>query len=384
MLAAERSGARVTVGADIIAAVALRRQFDIPGDIDAVASQLVGLHASRLSGPYAATLCRAVRAPGGAVHPLVLPAPHNLLTVPCMRGTLHSLSLADVAALGAAFRDQRSAAAAAMLRRAGVAVPHAPLLREAREILGSLGPTDRDAWVQALQRCGRGVRLLTEYQLRRLIQASWHVGGAVAVDKAHAASGVRRQFMAANEILGAGTPASTAQQSVARRYLRTYGPATLRDLSWWTGWGVSRTESVLAVLGAELCAVHARGRSGALFLHEDDLDALRRSVGPAPTDVQLLSYEDPSVKAYFESRWRYLGDVPARSLFWYAGEALASAWLQGRLAATWRWDRPTGSIRWVPVRRLTRPQSALLRERFADLGELLRLHPLWRARAGAT
>jgi hypothetical protein len=71
----------------------------------------------------------------------------------------------------------------------------------------------------------------------------------------------------------------------------------------------------------------------------------------------MLAYEDPAVKAYFETRSRYLGGVPADHLFWYAGESLACVWIDGQLAATWRWSRPNLSVEWCAMRDLTRHQA---------------------------
>ena len=45
-------------------------------------------------------------------------------------------------------------------------------------------------------------------------------------------------------------PVEKAQAELVRRYLRTYGPATQRDIQWWTGWTVAATKKALASVEA--------------------------------------------------------------------------------------------------------------------------------------
>lgn len=45
------------------------------------------------------------------------------------------------------------------------------------------------------------------------------------------------------------------------------------------------------------------------------------------------------LKAYFESRGRYLGKLPPRRAFNQIGEALPTILYGGQIVGTWAWDR---------------------------------------------
>jgi hypothetical protein len=59
---------------------------------------------------------------------------------------------------------------------------------------------------------------------------------------------------------------------------------------------------------------------------------------------QLLAHEDTALKAYFQTRDRYLGGLPPRRAFNQIGEVLPSVIVNGMLAGTWSWNTSTASV----------------------------------------
>src|SRR4051794_15769222 len=57
-----------------------------------------------------------------------------------------------------------------------------------------------------------------------------------------------------------------AARDLALRWLRAFGPATFRDLQWWTGWTASTTRRALA----DADAVEVRVEGGAAYVAPDD------------------------------------------------------------------------------------------------------------------
>jgi hypothetical protein len=88
------------------------------------------------------------------------------------------------------------------------------------------------------------------------------------------------------------------------------------------------------------------------------------------TGVQLLAHEDTALKAYFQTRDRYLGGLPPRRAFNQIGEVLPSVIVDGMLAGTWSWNTDTASIDVdlnagkvpAPVRRQVQARAAALTE----------------------
>lgn len=181
----------------------------------------------------------------------------------------------------------------------------------------------------------------------------------------------RRTVQVASSVAGFDPPcASEAEDALLDSYLATYGPVSLGDISWWTGWGVRRSRGALSRSSAIPC--HVGGLEMSLVAHHSIERAMPES---SEGRVDVLAYEDPAIKAFYESRPRYLRDVPARALFWHAGEALASVLLDGVLAATWRWDRRSRSARWAPAVTLSEKQAASISTAIRRRESWLRAQP---------
>jgi hypothetical protein len=133
-------------------------------------------------------------------------------------------------------------------------------------------------------------------------------------------------------------PPERARTELARRWLTTFGPGTVRDLQWWTGWTVARTKAALEGTGAvEVSLVDGAQRSAAGFALPDDVD-------PTPEPVSWVAFLpalDTTTMAWAD-RGFYLGDH-ARALFDRNGNAGPSIWLDGRIVGGWA-QRRTGEV----------------------------------------
>ncbi|MGJ9421848.1 winged helix DNA-binding domain-containing protein [Aeromicrobium sp. CF3.5] len=133
--------------------------------------------------------------------------------------------------------------------------------------------------------------------------------------------------------LGAWPSTEEAAGNLARRWLRTYGPAHLDDVQWWFGWTKTRTRAALATL--ELAEVQMDGRPGLVLA--DDVEP----VGAPDPWVALLPALDPSIMA-----WKHRDFVLGRhrdQLFDATGNAGPTVWVDGRIVGGWA-HRDTGEI----------------------------------------
>ena len=116
-----------------------------------------------------------------------------------------------------------------------------------------------------------------------------------------------------------------ARETLVRRWLTSFGPGTVTDLKWWTGWTLSQTRATLAAIGA--VEVDLDATPG--FVMPDDVD-----VAPSPEPwVALLPALDPTVMGWKERAW-YLGEH-GPALFDRSGNAGPTVWWNGRIVGGW-------------------------------------------------
>jgi Winged helix DNA-binding domain len=129
-------------------------------------------------------------------------------------------------------------------------------------------------------------------------------------------------------------PADEARVELIRRWLRAFGPGTVADLRWWTGWTAAEVNRALR----EIRPVEVElddGRTG--LVGGDDVEPT-----PAPEPwVALLPALDPTVMGWTARGWFLGEDGPA--LFDRSGNAGPTVWWDGRVVGGWA-QRRDGEI----------------------------------------
>jgi hypothetical protein len=116
-----------------------------------------------------------------------------------------------------------------------------------------------------------------------------------------------------------------AQGELVACWLRTYGPGTLTDIKWWTGWGVGMTRAALAVCSA----VEVDLDSEVGYVAPDD----HHTTDPVKPWAALLPSLDSTVMGWKERDW-YLGGHRDQ-LYDRNGNAGPTIWLDGRIIGGW-------------------------------------------------
>ena len=130
-------------------------------------------------------------------------------------------------------------------------------------------------------------------------------------------------------------PPEVARVELVRRWLRTFGPGTVGDIKWWTGWTLGATRAALA----ELDTVEVELDEGVGVVLADDAEPVggRR----ARPWIALLPALDSTVMGWAGRDW-YLG--PHRPvLFDTNGNAGPTIWSDGRVVGGWA-QRPSGEV----------------------------------------
>lgn len=126
-----------------------------------------------------------------------------------------------------------------------------------------------------------------------------------------------------------------ARVELARRYLAAFGPASIEDLHWWTGWTLGQTRAALAAAGTAELTIDGGDR--ALVLAEDT-----EPVAPCDPSAALLPALDATTMGWRARGWYLGGHGP--QLFDVNGNAGPTIWWDGRVVGGWA-QSPDGEIR---------------------------------------
>jgi hypothetical protein len=257
-----------------------------------------------------------------------------------MRKTLHTLPLPLAAAAHAAtlsFRDRDARRAVLNAGRTTAAVDQviAQLC-----ILLQDGPLPHRTIESRLAHRSGDVRTG-----RLAIKVAWERGTIAYINATTAWNREARTFTLTSTAYPALNTCLTRDQAVTElvtAYFDRYGPATVRDATWWSGLPATDITAALLASGRPVIAVATPWSTEPCLMFADQADD--SASNEATTGVQFLAHEDTALKAYFQTRGRYLGSLPQRRAFNQIGEVLPSVIVDGMLAGTWSWNTRTASV----------------------------------------
>ena len=164
------------------------------------------------------------------------------------------------------------------------------------------------------------------------------------------------------------------------RYIRSYGPVTINDMSWWTGFTKQQCREALAALDIEAVAVD--GWPGPLFRVAGE-----KTVDRPGSQVHALPLLDPYVQGY-KDRVRFLEPALHDCVYDGGGNAAATLVQGGRIIGVWQpSDQPRESVRYhlfgdspQSTRRAAESElaaaGALYFDRAVDVIEIAAMKPL--------
>ena len=137
-----------------------------------------------------------------------------------------------------------------------------------------------------------------------------------------------------------------ASAQLVRAWLGRFGPATVDDLKWWTGWTMGKTRKALAAVDTVEVALEGGPAGTGDPLGEVGEVGLVLADDAEPVDAPepwaaLLPSLDPTPMGWKHRHW-YLGDLRAE-LFDRNGNIGPTVWVDGRIVGGWA-QRPGGEV----------------------------------------
>ncbi|MFC2029933.1 winged helix DNA-binding domain-containing protein [Chloroflexota bacterium] len=125
-----------------------------------------------------------------------------------------------------------------------------------------------------------------------------------------------------------------ARTWLVRRYLSAFGPATIDDVQWWTGFSRGRTEEALTNLNSELAEVAIEGLGNEHLMLVDVGQTLRAWPAEGGPSAFFLPSLDPYIMGYKDRR-RFLAVEHHDKVFDRAGNAMPTVWVDGSVVGAW-------------------------------------------------
>jgi hypothetical protein len=125
-----------------------------------------------------------------------------------------------------------------------------------------------------------------------------------------------------------------ARVELIRRWLARFGPGTVADIRWWTGFTAAEVKRALADIGP--AEVDLDGTAGLVLA--DDLEPV---AVPEQPDAVLLPALDPTPMGWQRRDWFLGGHAPV--LFDRSGNVGPTVWWQGRVVGGWA-QRKDGDV----------------------------------------
>jgi hypothetical protein len=133
-----------------------------------------------------------------------------------------------------------------------------------------------------------------------------------------------------------------ARAWLVRRYLAAFGPVTIDDIQWWTGFSKGETQEALRALESATTETSIEGLGNGYLMLNADKQLLDDFASPTAPYIFLLPSLDPYIMGY-RDRGRFLDPAHRPKVFDRAGNAMPSVWVSGRVAGAWG-QRKDGSV----------------------------------------
>ncbi len=166
-------------------------------------------------------------------------------------------------------------------------------------------------------------------------------------------------------------PSADASARLLRAWLAAFGPGTMADIRWWTGWSAKQTDAALGALGVEEVALEDDATG---FVLADDIAAVRAR----PRWVAFLPGLDATTMGWKARDW-YLGPH-GPVLFDRNGNAGPTVWVDGHVVGGWS-QRENGEVAYrllEPVDAATKKKLDAERDRLVAWFGGVRITPRFR------
>ncbi|UCE21639.1 MAG: AlkZ family DNA glycosylase [Candidatus Aminicenantes bacterium] len=128
-----------------------------------------------------------------------------------------------------------------------------------------------------------------------------------------------------------------AKKSMVKHYVASFGPVTVTDASWWTGFTKTEVKQILKDLKDDMTSMEIPGIEGEYILLAADKKRLESTSIPEQPLINFMPLLDPYLMGYKE-RKRYLDSELQTKVFDRSGNVTSTILMDGRIIGVWDFD----------------------------------------------
>jgi len=336
---------------DIINEYCFMKHNILPGTqqncITDVSRNHLGLHSARIMTPYT-TLCSRLNSYTPEMLTSELYEKRNLIKMRCMRTTLHMVPFDLASILHMATLDLRLAECKLFFRKNSIPIEYVDQLKE--ELLDYVNEPKSSYEIEnrILESISYVKKDLKKECAKKILKYFWEKGTFCYINVAKSWEREERKYALTKQFyLEADLErynVNTAQELLVIEYINKFGPATIKDVAWWSGLSIRTIRDILERHTDSIIQFQVRNFESEFYILEKEYQKLKEYKLFDSEWVSLLAYEDPSLKGYYESRYRYVDEKYYNLLFNQIGEVRASIMHNGKAIGIWEWDKKNKHI----------------------------------------
>ena len=131
-----------------------------------------------------------------------------------------------------------------------------------------------------------------------------------------------------------GVEEFNAKMAITTQYLATFGPVTLNDILWWTGFRKSEVKSMFHIIQDRITQIKITGLNDEYYIFNSDLNQLHEFEIEKEDVINMLPGLDPYIMG-FKDRERYLDPKYYNSVFDRSGNGTTTILQNGRIIGIW-------------------------------------------------
>lgn len=125
-----------------------------------------------------------------------------------------------------------------------------------------------------------------------------------------------------------------AKKSMIKKYLASFGPVTVTDASWWSGFTKTEVKQALEDFKEEILYLKIFGLEGSYIMLASDLKEQESARIPDTPSVNFLPLLDPYLMGY-KDRERYIPQKHYKKIFDRSGNVTSTILLDGMIIGVW-------------------------------------------------